>query len=544
MLETSEIIDSAISYREDGIQVFPVPYGTKKAEIDHKKFQSEWIPINHLPKLFINSNIAGLGGSISNNLIILDVDNFEKFHKTIAQDKWFKDIRMSTWESFSASGKPHIYLRTAYPVRGTNQVKTVGTEIRGNGLYALMPPSIYLKNGQGLLYTWARKSGSILQLNESETEKLKELIPFKKWEPNISNDKPFGMSWKFFDILCNGNFHKYGFTQSRSEGEFQILLHLINLGWNNNDILSLIDERASNETRFKTRNKQHTIDELLRARQWSEAHKSEIIKTIEEIQQSIPYTNWNLVGGKSALTDRLVFEYFLSVAKRSHKIEDLGLSEREIAEGIGRCRIAVHRSIQRLIESGKINKTTSTDKFNPTIYSIKKTTKRTTLTQDGQEKEWFFMSHSVSHDSWRKSKSNRVSALKTGFAVYETIKNSSGITTKEIFTLLSQFMTLRTVQRKIKHLEQLGAIVSEEKGWRVSSMELDEIAHRIDSKGQAEKQKRFHKEEREFRKRLLTLPEEDRVGETKKFYYNKNKNLRRLSPTEWVNPKTGEIFSI
>jgi hypothetical protein len=543
MIAENEIIESVHSYREDGLQCFPVPFGSKKAELNHKTFQEKWIPKEDLSRLFNESNIAGLGGSISGNLAILDVDDYLKFNGTLGSNKRFQELRMNTWESLSASGRPHIFLRTAKPIKGTNHIKTLGTEIRGQGLYALLPPSVFLKDGQGLLYSWARKQGKILELNESETEELRELIPFQYHEPSQSKDKPFGMSYKFFDVLCLGNFEKYGFTSSRSEGEFQALLHLLNLGWDDHKILSFLEEKANPRTRFKLRGIAHTLRELEKAKQWAYAYRSKVIQSIEGLKANLSSIDWKSIGGNSSLVDRMVFEYFLEVGKRTNKLH-IGLSEREIAEACGRARITIHRSIQRLVKSGLIEKKRNSDLFNPSEYVIQENaTQRTILTRNGEEKEWFSMSQNSNHDSWRTSKSKRSSLLKTGMAVYQFISENPGESNQTIHKALSQFMTRRTVERKTKHLIQLGAIVKEEKGFRVTSMTLEEISHRIDSKGQAEKQKAFHKKEREIQRKFADATPEEREQAKKEFYFSMNKNLRRISPTEFINHKTGEIFS-
>lgn len=540
-----EILESAIAYRENGIQVLPVPYGSKKAEIRHKEFQEKWIPQNEISTIFQDSNIAGLGGSISNNLAILDVDDYSKFNSTLAKNKRFQEMRMATWESISASGRPHIFLRTHKPIKGTNQIKTLGTEIRGQGLYAILPPSVFLKDGQGLLYTWSRREGKILELNESETEDLRKIFPFEYYEPNEKRDKPFGMSWKFFEILCFGEFEKYGFVHSRSEGEFQILLHLINLDWSDSQILSLIQEKAHPKTRFKIRGIQHCLNEIYKAREWAKDHKSKIIQTLDELQSSIPKIDWHSIGGRSSLTDRLVFEYFVTAGKRSHKL-NLGLSQREVAENLGKGVMTIQRSIARLLEVGFIDKTRSNDIFNACEYSIKtETPKRYILAHNGQEKDCIILSLDSKNDSWRKSKSKRQSLLKTGMLVYNCIQSNPGISNKEIFDKNQGLISLRTIQRKTKHLLELGAILKEDnETYRVSSMSLNEIAYRIDSQGAAERQKEFHKSERAIQKKFAKATPEERENAKREFYLSKNKNLRRISQTEFLNPKTGEIFSI
>lgn len=553
MIDTSEMIESVYAYREAKIQVFPVPYGTKKAELCHKRFQSEWISNSNIDSMFSSEmNIAGYGGIISNNLAILDVDNYQKFNGTIARNKRFQEMRNATWEAYSASGKPHIYLRTAYPIHGINYVKTLGLEIRGQGLYALMPPSAFLKDGQRLLYGWHRRSGSILELNERETDELKEIIPFVQWVPKSKFDlglKPFGLSNKYYEIICFGSFEKYGFSEhgnrSRSEAEFHVLLHFISLGWNDADILSFLNLRAHSSTRFKQRGSDHTIAEIHRARIWHREHQSLEDRKILEFSQMISSFDWKSFSGRSAIVDRMVMDYIISVAQRTGKTENISLPIREIAERTGRGTQAVLNSIKRLrSKSGLIILQKSADLFHGSEYGLNLPTTPPQSYTYGQEKDCSDNGGELGHDSWRTSRSKRQSLLKTGLLVYETIKSHPGISYRRAHELVSQFVSLRTVERKIKHLREIGAIEKFEEGWRITSMTLDEIAHRIDSKGQLQRQKDFHKKERDLQSQIAHLSVEERTKERKRFLYKRNKHLTFIGNDQWINLKTGEIFSV
>jgi len=549
----SELIESIHAYREEGLQVFPVPFGQKAATIKHAIFQSEWIPKERIKTLFAEqSNIAGLGGSISNNLAIFDVDNYEKFNCTLARNKRFQEMRNSTWESYSASGRPHIFFRTASPIRTTNKTYHklgFGTEIKAHGNYVLLPPSVFLKNGQGLLYTWARRQGKILQLNESETEELREIIPFEYWEPTQRDQsKPFGMTWKLFDIICLGNFEKYGFTEngspSRSEAEFHFLLHLINLGWSDATIIEFIQERANPKTRFKIRGTEHTFEEIRRARVWFHKNKSDNRKHIEEFVHTIRNFDWRSFSGRSAITDKLVSEYIGKVAIRTGKIENLSLPIREIAEQTGRGTQAIIQSLKRLrSDNGLIQLDRASDLFHASEYSLKEVSSSLQSYTYGQEYDCGDNDTKPDHDSWRRSKSRRQSLLKTGELVFEEIQKNNGTTSAHLVEKLQSLISRKTVFCKIRHLREIGAIKKEKKLWFVS-MTLDEISKRIDSEGQAEKQKRYHAKEREIQNQISKLSPEERERAILRFKYKNNRHLKAISENEFLNPKTGEIFLV
>lgn len=549
----SETIESVHAYREEGLQVFPIPFGEKAATIKHGTFQSQWIPKERIKSLFADqSNIAGLGGSISNNLAIFDVDNLEKFNNTLGKNKRFQEMRNSTWESYSASGRPHIFFRTASPIRTTNKTYHklgFGTEIKAHGNYVLLPPSVFLKNGQGLLYTWKRRQGKILELNESETEELRQIIPFEYWTPTQRDQsKPFGMTWKLFDIICLGNFEKYGFKEngspSRSEAEFHFLLYLINLGWTNATIIEFIQERANPKTRFKIRGSEHTLEEIRRARAWFQKHKSDSRIKIDKFNQAIRNFDWKSFSGRSAITDKLVSEYIGKVAIRTGKIESLSLPIREIAEQTGRGTQAVIKSLQRLrSENGLIELQRSSHFFHASEYSLKEVSPSLQSSTYGQEYDCCDNDTRPDHDSWRKSKSRRQSLLKTGQLVYEEIHRSNGTTSEALVSKLQSLISRKTVYRKIRHLKELGAIKKEGNNWIVC-MSLDEISKRIDSEGQAEKQKDFHARERELQRKILEFSPEERSKAKLRFLYNSNKHLKRIGIDEWMNPKTGEVFSL
>ena len=130
-------------YREQGLGFIPVVRGTKEpprgfkwSEFQKRKMTAaeieRWFPKN---LKMANFNIAILGGSVSNNAVIVDVDDRKVFQKLFGVTGTFKYT--------TAHGGQAVF-RSTYPIRNTN-LRSIGLpiDIRGEGGYGVAPPSVH-----------------------------------------------------------------------------------------------------------------------------------------------------------------------------------------------------------------------------------------------------------------------------------------------------------------------------------------------------------------------------------------------------------------
>lgn len=145
-------VDQTIEwYRQQGLNIIPVPSGAKEPTIKWKDFQerkatdsevARWLPEDH------KGNIAVVLGRTSDNLIDIDADNKGLLEVMLG-------ILPKTMTTKSHRGG-HFYYRTDFPIR--KFVLDLGThgklEVAGQGQISILPPSIH---PEGTIYEFIQK---------------------------------------------------------------------------------------------------------------------------------------------------------------------------------------------------------------------------------------------------------------------------------------------------------------------------------------------------------------------------------------------------
>jgi len=126
-----------------------------------------------------NLNIGTICGTVSRNLGIFDCETESAFLKTFEQCR--KSGLGETWITKTFRGFHILYL-FPFPVRG---VKAEDMELRGEGQFALLPPS---QHPSGPRYVWVQRTPQIAQISSVEDLawlKLRPAIPnqLKKTTP-------------------------------------------------------------------------------------------------------------------------------------------------------------------------------------------------------------------------------------------------------------------------------------------------------------------------------------------------------------------------
>ncbi len=123
----------AIKYSDKGIAAIPIKPGSKVAAIPWKKYQRELPTKNDITKWF-NSD-CNMAIICSNGLTVLDFDDPEVYRR------WrLKHQKINTYQVRTKRGY-HLYFKVKNPVK--TKIKAIeGVDIKANGGYVLVPPSI------------------------------------------------------------------------------------------------------------------------------------------------------------------------------------------------------------------------------------------------------------------------------------------------------------------------------------------------------------------------------------------------------------------
>lgn len=530
MLDLSKVKDSVIVYHEAGINVFPAIYGSKTTNTPWKSFQEKFLNREERLSMFKDSNtgnIAGLGGSTSGNLAILDIDNPRVFENTIAKEKRFEELRHSTWESLTASGRPHIYILTEEPINTSKQnLGKFGFEIRGEGGYALLPPSYVEKDGQqGLEYQWIRKStNKPLLLTNSDLNEMGILttpIP----EKEKSSLKPHGISWQFWKPLVLGNFENCLFSKadktgkSLSELEFHFVLHLIDLNFSNERIINFFEEKLHLQTRYKTLPFYQRRDYLALTIQEARRVILNNSKLSDKLFQNLNKIPFREIFGRSANTARNAYGYSLEVFKRTGK-DSVSLSVREMAENTGMSISTASKSIDRLIKKSFLEEGNKNDFWEAKSYKLSEKPLSLEL-----EKEISYQRETTSNDAFRSELG------KTGALLFDTLYTHEEISLKDLWEKCRSIMSKRTLFRKLKQFKGKGIIEINSNVITLKSKDLDSIAESLGTKGKSEKVKeKFTKERKIHRKNVKDI--QDLLSK---------KGFIKHEPGLYVNPVSGEF---
>lgn len=144
------LADLLAFYREQGLCTIPIPFKTKKATLEWKKYQTRLPNDQELQQWFgtDNTNIALVTGHISGNLVVLDFDDEVSFWDFIekSKEKLKQDIHKLTPVVATAKGY-HVYIRTKDLVKSQ---KFPRLDIKSEGGYVVAPPSLHPTGAQYL----------------------------------------------------------------------------------------------------------------------------------------------------------------------------------------------------------------------------------------------------------------------------------------------------------------------------------------------------------------------------------------------------------
>lgn len=151
-------------YRANGVQVIPSPYPMRVASdkrpqaAEWKEFQNELVPDALFQKWFpptAKPNMGAIAGAASGGLLVIDLDEYKPGVGPVAT-AWWNDVTggvdPETWQQRTGGGGRQIFFRLPPGVSiGNASAHALGVDIRGQGGFALMPPTLHMSGNN---YQW------------------------------------------------------------------------------------------------------------------------------------------------------------------------------------------------------------------------------------------------------------------------------------------------------------------------------------------------------------------------------------------------------
>lgn len=336
-MESGNIYDSALFYHNEGLNVFPAIEKDKHPAVKSWMFwmydQQQDDDIETLFHLNDKNNLALVCGQASQNIYVVDCENRPLFHQFAeAIRKTIGNTAMS--ETFRGG---HIFLRSSEPVE---YHKGDGYEIRGQGSYVLVPPSIHPESS---VYSFTSAKTDIL---------LADSVPFV----NLQFVKPMWVPRLARQIFRGGG----GEYQSRSEKDQAFLVSLVRAGFQLPQIEKFM-LAASYESKFQ----EIYLQNERRAKNWLErsfenaqklAHSAEFQEVQNLVRQWQEWVGKDKWTGRTGLVDKAVFQAHLEIAAKSGKIE-YHASVRTIAEAAKVSHMTASVANKRLQDLGLVIET-------------------------------------------------------------------------------------------------------------------------------------------------------------------------------------------
>ena len=525
-----DILQHAYSYHDAGVSVIPLVAKKKIPACKFQDFMERPQRREELPKLFsrADSNIGALCGSVSNNLVVVDIDSREKWAELEAYPAFRKAKAnapvVPTYRGY------HLYLRAPEPI-ATSKCQKFNADICAERHYVVAPPSeVRREHGQLQLYLFSN-SETMRPIYAPEANvwaDLQAIFGFKSYtdiakEADTAQKAVFGDSLGIFyglgrqamDVLLNPK--PQG---QRSEAEQAVVLRAVLIGWSFDDIYCLFKQYAANGTKFYEKqragygqrwlhacykNAQKVLKEQVKPRWY------QISWAISALEHDTPFE------GRSRFTDAEVIRLLLQIERETGK-RPVRVPYRALAERLGRPISVVYDAIKRLQAQGALEvrlNTDSTPMFSIPNRFFDLLAKPNNLTH-------YLSLERVERDGWGSDEIVGPSGIVAGHDAYrqQGLGHSGSYLVRDLNTLEQREFTLSDLMQKgfsyrylMKALELLmqcglveliGVRKQKQRGrpqkvYRAKHMgfsELDLVAEVAGTKGERRRQKRQYEEER------------------------------------------------
>lgn len=473
----------AAEYAAQNISLTVIAPRSKKSLIEWKAFQYEPPSMFERDAMFSferNLNIAAVCGQASGNLAIIDAETKPAFLEQLRRCE--RAGVSETWITETYRGG-HILTRLPVPVK-PKSFRGDGFEVRAQGQYALLPPSIH---PSGVMYRFLNRPASIIQLPSLE------VLDWLKLEPAPILNKP--LPRKARQILEGRIYDRY---DTRSEAEMAVVTTLFNGGFSFPETLAIFRSYLPSKFAELDQNNPETATQWLRvcfdeARLWC-ASDSPARRYARELQARAEVSRW---PGRSGSTDRAVFLAHTNLAHRSGQAT-FHASSRDLAEIAGVQRITATRATRRLRKAGLLELIESANFVYANRYRLPEKTKFAPLPHIGLEGVGQVSSFLLP-DAFRQGGLGR--------AAFEVLRvlEMGPLRAKEIAAQTGRH--IQTVRKALKKLRRFNLAEKARGRWAgklLKDVNLDQLARDVGTMGARKRQKERHRADR-LRRSIVTM---------------------------------------
>ena len=336
----TEIKKTAQRFREEGLNIFTLPYGSKIPDHPWGQYKDRFEMPWHFEREMSfegDRNLAVVCGLGSGNLVGLDWDTepgTTDYHKRFyEQCPPYRKICDNTLINSTSRG-PRIWIQTPAPVK-TKKIADLQIDVKAHGSYFLTPPSKHPTNPEA--YRWLQENKPIYKLGDFRQ------IPFIEFEP-IDEEDIFNMLPKWGQLVLSGS--KAG-KRSRSEAEMKLVTYLIGHRYTPQQVIQIFDRYAKPKTHFAEHASRRSYLWALieTAQSWLETQKTTVNEIIEAAYYALKLFNFK---GNAKGYDFAVALAFLDRAWMMGSVTNLEPSLRDIAKGANVSYQAVKNAIKRI----------------------------------------------------------------------------------------------------------------------------------------------------------------------------------------------------
>ena len=417
-------------------------------------------------------NIGVVCGAASRNLAIIDAESKSSFLDQLGRCD--KAGFANTWVDETFRGG-HIYLFLPVTVK-PRSFKREGYEVRAQGQFVLMPPSIH---PSGASYKFINRPPSIITVPSLDALDWLGLQPAPKKE----------IPRKARYLLRGDTQDRY---ESRSEAEQAITTVLFNAGFCFGEILAMFRSypAAGKFREIETTKGAMAATSWLRtcfekAKNWC-ATDSPARKLARTIQAHAEVSPW---PGRTGSTDRAVFLAHLNLAHRGG-LDVYHASSRDLAEIAGCGRLTASKASRRLREAGRLELVTPASFPYANRYRLSEKTKIDPLP------------HMVLHGMDRSSSFLLPDAFRQrglGRSAFEILNALKGepLRAKDLAHRTGRHV--QTIRKSLKSLNGFGYTRKLRGKWYgtpVEKIDLPELARRVRMDGARMRQRQQYRAER------------------------------------------------
>lgn len=462
---------------------YPFVAGTKNQALPHLakrrlwwgEFKEQPPSLKELNILFSQpANVAIIGGSASDNLLVVDSDNRQQFEQ---MTELLAGYGIATWQAKSGTndghqGGGHFYLKTTQPVK--TSVSSFG-EIRSQGSYVLAPPSLH---PGGTTYIWTNQSDSIFRLPRLDS------IPELQLKPAVVIAD---MPRKARKLLQAEGLAGY---KSRSEKEMAIICSLLARGYSYERILGIFE--SWEPAKFRESGMQWFDHSFQNAVAWLNSQND---PARQIARAAIAWAMGQSWTGTTARTDKAVYLAHCEIILQSSVDEGYHASVRELAELAGIHFNTVTKANKRLVEAGLIELTEKSMNDCPNRFRLRKAHICDTHSCLGGTECHKNEPFGLSHDLFRHR-----GLGKSGFEIYTNLVTMGDSTVNHLAQQTG--ISPATVKRKLATMTDLEIVIKPKRGWyrAIKDPDLDWLAEEVGTAGIGAKQKRQHKNDRRLYK--------------------------------------------